>query len=298
MATTVLIVGAGYTGKRLHASLTRSGHHVFSAQRTAHAADHIAADLDNPASLAAVASAVRSVDSLHVAYLVPPPADLDSEEGRDARLEALLDLLPVDAMQRFVLASTSGVYGDHKGARVDERTAVQPASRRAKARVAAERTLARWATDQKISTVTLRIAGIYGPGRLPLDALKNGAPMVRTEDAGPGNRIHVDDLVRTFDRALFASDPPAIINVCDGDYRTSAAFAADVAAIADLPQPVTVDLATAKRDFSPMRLSFILESRTLDNTVLRNALGVALAYADPLEGIRASLVEPAETGAG
>ncbi|MEL6870887.1 MAG: NAD-dependent epimerase/dehydratase family protein [Pseudomonadota bacterium] len=293
----VLIVGAGYTGRRLATALIAYGHAVTCAQRSRQpvgGANIFVTDLDDATSVQALQQHLTAGQQLRVAYLVPPPADLNDADATDTRLAAFLHALPATT-ERVVLASTTGVYGDHQGRRVDETTPTAPSNRRAIARVAAEQTLARWSFESNVETGVLRIAGIYGPGRLPLQALRDGTPVVNDAESGPGNRIHVDDLVRCFERALFAVSPPPIVNISDGDHRSTARFQQDVAQLADLPTPVFVSMAEAEAQFSPMRLSFIRESRALDNSVLRNDLGVTLQYADPRDGIAASLAEQGET---
>ena len=119
-------------------------------------------------------------------------------------------------------------------------------------------------------------------------------PVLREKDAGPGNRIHIDDLVETCVRAATVAAPPDIVNVCDGNHASSTQFTQIVAREAGLSLPPEIGLEEARKVFTPMRWSFIAESRRLDNTRLREQLGVRLRYANLLEGIRASL--PAHAG--
>ena len=156
----------------------------------------------------------------------------------------------------------------------------------------AESLLEDWCTSRNVDRVILRVSGIYGPGRLGIDRLERGAPVLRDEDSGPGNRIHVDDLVECCVAALRKNDaPPGVYNVADGDHRSSAAFSGAVARLAGLPEPPEITRAQAERTFSEMRLSFLNESRRIDTTKMREVLGVVPRYADPGDGIRASLEE-------
>jgi len=174
---------------------------------------------------------------------------------------------------------------------VDEERPPAPSTERARRRVAAETTLRHWADENGVSWAILRIAGIYGPGRLPLEAIRSGQPVIREEDASPGNRIHVDDLARVCAAALEPAAPGGIYNVADGSGESSGAFFRRVAEAAALPAPPEVSREEARRQMSPMRYSFLAESRRLDTRRLRQALAVELAYDDPAAGIRASLEE-------
>jgi nucleoside-diphosphate-sugar epimerase len=197
----------------------------------------------------------------------------------------MLQPLPV----RLVYLSTSGVYGDCGGRLVDESTPPDPRSPRAIRRLDAERQLQEWAESRDVSLVVLRVPGIYGPGRLPLDAIREGKPVVSEADSHPGNRIHVDDLASCCIAALSVDRPAGIYNVSDGDHRSSSWFTLAVARLAGLPAPPEVSRKVAVTTFSAMRLSFLAESRRLDNRKMLAVLGVEPRYANAQMGIRASL---------
>jgi nucleoside-diphosphate-sugar epimerase len=91
--------------------------------------------------------------------------------------------------------------------------------------------------------------------------------------------------------ALSSEVPAGIYNVGDGDTRTTTWFMNEVARQAGLPPPPTVTRKEAERTFSPMRLSFLRESRIVDVTKMREILGVLPKYTNPADGIAASLKE-------
>jgi nucleoside-diphosphate-sugar epimerase len=186
--------------------------------------------------------------------------------------------------------STTGVYGDTGGELVTEDTAVAPANDRSRRRVAAERMTMDWCASRGVRCVILRVPGIYGPGRLPLERLRRDEPAIRPEDAGPGNRIHVDDLVAA---CVAAIERPVtgVVNVCDGDYSSTTVFLQRTAALAGLPPPRLVSMAEARGRISPGMLAFLVESRRVDNRRMRDELGVQLAYPTLDAGITASLAE-------
>ena len=273
-----LVVGTGYTGRRvletlpagLAAGLSRS---PIDSQCTWHAFD-----IDTATRLPLVPPARYAV-----LYTAPPPGGDD-----DVRLGRFLGLLS-ESPARFVYISTTGVYGDCGGRRVNEDTPVNPENGRSRARVAAERRVLDFCARQGSEAVILRVPGIYGPGRLGIDRLNAGDPVIREQDAFPGNRIHVDDLVACCIAALDPARPAGVYNVGDGDHRSSTAFSRDIARVCGLPAPPEITRAEARQRFSPMRLSFLSEARIVDTTKMRDVLGVTPAYADPVTGIRASL---------
>ena len=277
----VLVVGTGYVGRRFlerHGGsavlgLSRSSLESSQPLRTY--------DLDVGGKLP-----VLLPDRYTVLYTVPPSSRVEA----DVRLAGLLgELTP--APQRFVYISTTGVYGNRNGASVDEDTPLNAESGRAKKRVTAEKLLGSWGAQHDCDVFILRVPGIYGPDRLGTERIRDGLPVIAEKDTGPGNRIHVDDLVSCCDAAVAGDAPAGIYNVGDGDHRSSTWFSNEVARQCGLEPPPTISMAAAEREFSPMRLSFLRESRRVDTRKMRDVLGVTLRYPDPVDGIRASIDE-------
>jgi nucleoside-diphosphate-sugar epimerase len=264
-----LVVGVGYLGKRF---CDQGGDEIRGLTRTDY-------DLDAGGELP-----VDLPAGYRVLYTVPPSRDTQD----DVRLERLLAALD-RAPRRFVYISTTGVYGDHRGGNVDEATPVNPRTPGAALRVAAENALTEWAARMECDAVILRVPGIYGAGRLGIERIREQSPIVREEDVGPGNRIHVDDLAACCAAALDESTPAGIYNVGDGDHRTSAWFTGEVARQLNLPPPPTITMAEAEQQFSPMRLSFLRDQRRVDTTKMRAVLGVTPKFSNPEDGIAASL---------
>lgn len=219
-------------------------------------------------------------------YSIPPGTE-SKEDPRLASFLARIQPTPV----RLVYLSTSGVYGDRAGKLTREADPVNPCTDRAKRRLAAEQLLQRWCVQADCELFVLRIPGIYGPGRLGLERLQNGAAIIREADSGPGNRIHVDDLVVCCIAAMTGQAPPGIYNIADGDHRSNYWFRRTVAECAGLPAPQEISFEEAERTWSETRLSFVRESRRLDTEKLRLELQVKLRYTNAEDGIRASLAE-------
>jgi len=272
-----LFVGAGYTGARVLARLPST----IALGRSRSGEERL--DLDRDEHLR-----IAPPKRYAVIYSVPPA---DDQPG-DPRLARFLALLP-EAPARIVYLSTTGVYGNRDAARVDEKTKPRPESARAERRLAAEQMLAEWCTGRDTTVVVLRVPGIYGPGRLGTDRIQAAMPVLEEKDANPGNRIHVDDLATCCIAALSPDVPDGIYNVGDGDHRSGSWFTNEVARQAGLPPPPAISFEEAEKTFSPMRLSFLRESRVVDTTKMRKVLGVTPKYANPADGIAASLAEEA-----
>jgi nucleoside-diphosphate-sugar epimerase len=274
-----VIAGTGYTGGRVLESIDDGigiGRSLANEVRTA---GFFSRDLDKPPI-----ESIRLDGRCSLLYTIPP---IENPAG-DARLAGLIDAIE-PTPQRIVYLSTSGVYGDRQGALTDESVLPAPQSARAKRRVASELQLLELCSKSDCDAVILRVPGIYGPGRLRLEQLQSGLTVLTEKDAHPGSRIHVDDLVHCCIAALQPAAPPGIYNVGDGDFRSSTWFASKVAELAGIEPPPEISRETAEQTLSPLRLSFLRESRKLDTTKMREVLGVMPHYQDPEDGIRASL---------
>lgn len=285
----VLIAGCGYVGQRLAArlcgrydvtGLVRSPASAVALERTGIRA--VPMNLDR---VRAGASIPERLEQEAIIYLAPPPGAGES----DLRLDRFLQIASVPP-RTFIYMSTTGVYGDTRGERVDESSPVLPRTDPARRRVSAEEMTRVWCTERRVRRVVLRVPGIYGPGRLPLDRLRRCEPVVRTQDAGIGNRIHVDDLVEACLAAIANTEARGVYNITDGSSLSSTEFIERVAQLAGLPRPPQVSMEEAQLTFSPERLSFINESRRISNERMLKHLGVKLRYADVEQGIRQSLV--------
>ena len=284
----ILIAGCGYVGQRLVArlrdrfditALVRSNDKAAALERQG--LKTVVIDLDR---VRAGASIPERLDQEAIVYLAPPPATGES----DLRLDRFLHLAIVPP-KTFVYMSTTGVYGDAGGNMVDESTPVMPLTDRARRRVSAEEMTRVWCHERRVRRVVLRVPGIYGPERLPLDRLRKSEPVVRPEDAGISNRIHVDDLVTACEAAIENKEARGVYNVTDGNSISSTSFIDLVAQLTGLPAPPRVTMEEAQLTFSPERLSFLNESRRVGNDRMLKHLGVKLRYADLEAGIRASL---------
>jgi nucleoside-diphosphate-sugar epimerase len=221
-------------------------------------------------------------------YFAPPPA-----EGReDRRVARLIEgFAEAGEPRRVVYLSTTGVYGDCGGEWIDETRAPAPAAERAYRRLDAENRWRDWSRESGGELVILRVAGIYGPGKLPLARLESGRPMVAESDSPITNHIHTLDLVEICQIAMARGEPGEVYNVCDGHPGSMTGYFNTVADFIGLPRPPLISLQDAKAQLTPGMLSYLGESRRLSNRKLIDELGVTLGYPTLAEGLPACLAE-------
>jgi nucleoside-diphosphate-sugar epimerase len=283
----LLIVGCGDIGLRVLKLLRgrwrllalSSSAHRLGELRTAGALP-LLGDLDEARTLGRLAGLADAV--LHLA---PPPAFGE----HDTRTRHLLQALArAGRVRRLVYASTSGVYGDCGGARFDETRTPHPQSARARRRLDAEAQLRRFGRRSGVAVSVLRVPGIYASDRAgghPRERLQRGTPVLRAPDDVYTNHIHADDLARACVAALYRARPQRVLHVCDDtELRMGEYFdlAADLCA---LPRAPRISRAQAAGQLSPMQLSFMSESRRLDNRRLKRELKLRLRYPTVRDGL-------------
>jgi len=284
----LLIVGCGDVGLRIVARLKRR-FRIFAttsspdrrAALRAAGAVPIVLDLDRRHAPPVAGLAARLI------YLVPPPPE-GPADTRIARLLRVLGHPPT----RFVYISTTGVYGDRRGERVDETARTAPRTERAMRRVDAERR----ARAHPWRAAVLRVPGIYGPGRLPIERLKRAVPAPLPEQDVLTNHVHADDLARICVASLFRSEPGRVYNATDDSCLRLGEYLDLVAERFGLPRAPRLAQAELRAAVSPMQFSFFEESRRLSNRRIKDELRVRLRFPTVGDGLKDAALPSPEPG--
>lgn len=303
-----LVIGAGDIGRRVIEKVARRGAAygaVNAVMGAVHAATSnpahraglkrlgarpVSADLDRPGTLKRLPRNWTAM--IHAA----PPQSYLSGDQRTRNLLCVLTQerrqTPLDQRRnrRLVYLSTSGVYGDCGGERITESRQSNPRNARAKRRVDAERCLIRAAKQGMFRLIILRVPGIYAADRLPLERLRTGVAALTDADDVYTNHIHAADLAvitvaalhrlqthkRPCVRIYHASD--------DSEIKMGAWFdlVADTFNLPRAPRLMRQDIGNA---VSPALLSFMNESRRLDNTRMKRELRIRLQFATAADGV-------------
>lgn len=272
----LLIIGSGYMARRIIPLL--SGHYriyalirndAHKAGLRAQGATPISGDLDDRAKL----SRIEGLADV-VLHLAPPDAG-----ERDIRTRHLLAALSKSVLPgQFIYISTSGVYGDCSGAGVSETHPLNPQSARAQRRVDAELRIREWAIRNGVKASILRVPGIYAQDRMPLDRLRISMPSIVAEEDSYTNHIHADDLVRIIIAALRYGKSNRAYHASDDSRMKMGDYLDAVADAYRLRRPPRVTRAKAQRMLPDTLLSFLNESRQLNNERMKTELRVKLAY--------------------
>lgn len=227
-----------------------------------------------------------------VLYLAPPPsAQPGGYSGvHDPRAQALAGALRLRSLPgALVYASTSGVYGDCQGEVVRETRVLDPRTVRAQRRVNAELAMRHLGRAAGVRVSVLRIPGIYAPDReggTPEARLCKGTPVLLSADDVYTNHIHADDLARACLRALWVGRSQRVYNICDGDHLKMGDYFDLAADLYGMQRPPRVSRSEAQQMLSAMLLSFMGESRRMDNQRMRQELCLRLRYPTVAQGLR------------
>jgi nucleoside-diphosphate-sugar epimerase len=288
-----LIFGCGYLGSRVAPlwqaiedvviAVTRSGQRAEQFRRSGLGA--IVADITKPDSLKGLPSA----DAVLFAVGFDRAGGGDIHSVYAAGLQNVLAALP-SSVSRVIYISTTGVYGAAAGEWVAEQTPPDPQREGGRASLAAEEVLRRHPLASR--SVILRLAGIYGPGRVPyLDKLRAGEP-IPAPSTGWLNLIHVDDAARIVVAAdawaapRRESDGPHVFCVSDGHPVQRGDYYAETARLIGAAPPTF----TAPPPDSPVAARAAADRR-ISSDKLRRQLEVSLLYPTYREGLAAILAE-------
>lgn len=288
-----LLFGCGYLGSRVAKLWRASGDEVLvvtrdkakAARLRSEGYQTLTADVCEPAALRSLPAAETVLFAVGYDRRSATPRSIGEVYAGGVRnvLEALAaaaSASPGSATPLFVYISSTGVYGDAVGDWVDEDTPCRPLRDGGKACLAAEEALA--AHPLGADSVVLRLAGIYGPGRIPrADALRRGEPIDAPAD-GYLNLIHVDDAARTVLAVEQAVAPPRTYCVADGRPPLRRDYYAELARLLGAPAPIfvppTPDSPAAARAAADKRIS---------NARLVREIGVEFQYPSYREGLAA-----------
>ena len=272
----LIIFGGGFSGQRIASVGRHLGTKVLCSRRkeNSQGADFVF-NTDKELSNEILEGAT------HVLSCVPPLLS-----GIDPVLLKLKNQLLNSKTLKWVgYLSTTGVYGDTKGGWVNENTSPNPQQERSIRRFSCEK---QW-IETKLPIQILRLPGIYGPGRSAFESLFNGTTKMIDKPDQVFSRIHVDDIAGSvlFLINLYSQGKnPLVVNVADDLPTSNLEVITFAAKIAKKSIPLKIPFEIAKKEMSPMALSFWQENRKVDNKLLCQKLGYSLIYPDFKSGLK------------
>jgi dTDP-4-dehydrorhamnose reductase len=278
MQRALFCFGLGYSAGFLARCLAEQGWAIAGTSRDGAAAPFALQRFERAQPLADVSKQLAA--TTHLLISIPPDAaGCPVFDCHGAEIAALRQL------RWIAYLSSTNVYGDRAGGWVDETMPTEPSGERGRRRVVAEAAWRALGARSGIPVQIFRLAGIYGPGRSALDALRAGTARRIVKPDQVFSRIHVADLATVLEASIARPRTGAIYNVCDDAPSPADEVIAYAAALLGVAPPPLEDFASAA--LSPMARSFYDDSKRVSNRRIKEELGVSLRYPSYREGLKA-----------
>lgn len=218
----------------------------------------------------------------HILISIPPKSDGDLVFN--AHIDDIMQLKSLDWIGYL---SATSVYGNRDGERVTEEDEVKPSSQRGSRRWKAEEQWRRYVRMYQIPAHVFRIAGVYGPYRNALDGVRAGIAKRIHKPGHAFNRVHIEDVVQVLVASMKSPSIGSVYNVADDNPAESQEVNGYAANLLGFDPPPLVPFEEA--NLPPMARSFYSDNKIIDNTKIKEELGVQLLYPDYRSGLQACL---------
>ncbi len=277
-------LGYGYVARALAARLKADGWAIAGTARDEAKAEALDAENVDPVDFRGGVLGPHAFDETTAVMISTPP----DEEGCPAFAAAEPGIIETARDISWIgYLSTNGVYGDHGGARVDERSPLLATSPRAKNRIVAENQWRALGASLDIPVVIFRLPGIYGPGRSAFDAVREGRAQRIYKEGQVFSRAHVDDIAAALCASIEDPDAGDLFNIADDEPAPPQDVIEYACSLLGVEPPPLVPI--EKANLSAMAKSFYADNKRVSNALMKEQLLPALAYPTYREGLQAIL---------
>ena len=215
-----------------------------------------------------------------ILHSVPPVGN--SDPVYECFLESFSEL---PDKSKFIYLSSTGVYGDHKGNWVDETAKLNPKTELGIYRLYAENVWKKISKKLGVKLTIMRLAGIYGLGRNPIERLQKGKARVIRKPGLLFSRIHVEDIVEIIRLCIERDDISGTYNICDNKPASSETVMKEASRLIGIECPTPVRM--EKLDLSKTALDFYSESKKVSNKKLLKDFRYEMKHPDYFSGLKA-----------
>lgn len=280
----LLVFGGGWLGRAAALEALRRGGEAVAtsrdpATRAALEAEGVAAV--DPADEAALTAAVGQA----TAVLITTPPDSQGCPGLKALIPAITASGAWPDWIGYV--SSTAVFGDRAGGWAFEDDDLNAASLEGARRVRAERDWLDAGRGMGLTVQLFRLPALYGPGRSPLERLRDGTARIVRKPGQIFNRVHLDDAVSGLFASMARPHPGAAYTLCDDEPSAADVVIEGAAKRLGLPLPPEVDLDDPSVSDAMRR--FYRDSKRLSNAKAKAELGWRPKYPGWREGLEAMI---------
>jgi nucleoside-diphosphate-sugar epimerase len=273
--------GLGYTAARFVAHVRKRFATVCGTVRTEESASTLQGHGVEAFVVGRDDDAIRSALRPSSALLVSAPPDAEGDPG----IRLLGNAIAESSIRWIGYLSTTGVYGDCGGHWIDEGAPAQPQTEVSTWRLAAENEWLRLGEETGRPVQVFRLSGIYGPRRNALANLRNGTARRIVKPGQVFNRIHVDDIATTLLASMDRPRAGGVYNLADDEPAPPQDVVAYAASLLGREPPPEIAFEDAA--LGPVAARFYGENKRVANRLIKDELGVKLAYPNYREGLQA-----------
>jgi len=276
-----LIVGYGYCGKYLAQTLIKKNQQVTTWSRSSQNSKELSTGHTHQTVNVSTDHFNLPKECEIIHYLIAPP-----DEGQtDKLLENFLTHIK-QSPKHIIYYGSSGIYGDHQGKLIDETSSLNLKSDRQYRRHHAEQQLIQFCRKNNIKLSILRIAGIYGPGRIPLEKVEKQSPIITPSEAPITNRIYVQDLVEIAEYLCRMQIGIECYNISDGNPSPMGYTQQKLCERLDQKPSPQISFQDYLKKASPMQQEFLSSSKQLDTNKIKKILGGRFTFTSLKAGLK------------
>ncbi|WP_425408043.1 SDR family oxidoreductase [Hyphococcus sp.] len=280
----LLCMGYGYTARFFSQKLKSQGWKIAGTTRSREKAKQLREQDVEAIIWNGGAFDLQRLEDVSAVLISTPP----DENGCPA-FDALAASLATNAntLNWIGYLSTNGVYGDHDGAWVDEKSALKATTARARRRIKSENDWRLLAEKHSLPLTIFRLPGIYGPGRSAINSVRAGKAKRIYKKGQVFSRMHVEDIAAALDASLTGPRAHDLYNLSDNEPAPPQDIVEYACKLLGVAPPPLVLLEEAH--ISEMAKSFYADNKRVSNRRIKDALAFTLTYPTYKEGLKAIL---------
>ena len=187
-------------------------------------------------------------------------------------------------IKSIIYISSTGIYGNHNGNWVDEKSLIKAMSRFDKIRLKAEKQWKSFCSKYNINLNIVRVAGIYGPQRfINIDEKKLIVVLKKNHYF---SRIHILDAARLVSKIILENYKDEVWNLADDLPSSREALLSEVIKVKKITKFSTISYEKYSKTISDRSKKFWLNNKRVSNNKIKDHFEYKFIFPSYINGIR------------